>query len=852
MSPNRIAFLIFFALELTAGLAIGIWEGAHFQCDSWPRFLIYLTGSLISARLKLRIPNMAATISPAFIAVILASLQLNLSEAVAIGLACSAIQTLVRRNNFRLDQLSFNLSLSVQAPFVFVHSYAALSSLVPLIGPQVGLIVGGTLYYLVNTLSVGRISTLEAKLPFFATWRSSYGWSFPYYLGGICLSGMLSVVSNKVGSGYLLTMMPVAYLFYHGYNTYIGRIEDSRKHVEEVAALHLRTIESLALAIEAKDDTTHAHLRRVQTYALALGEDLGMRGGDLEALRAAAILHDIGKLAVPEHIICKPGKLTPEEFEKMKIHPVVGAEILEHVKFPYPVAPIVRAHHEKWNGSGYPYGLKGHEIPLGARILAAVDCLDALASDRQYRRALPLDEAMKVVEAETSRSFDPAVVEVLKRRYVELEKAAVASCVDTVKLSKDIKIERGEAPAAGFEMTAKQPAAVVEPGLNAPMEETVDFLSAIASARQEVQELFEISQELGNSLSLTETLTIFSSRLKRLIPHEAIALYVQKENHLEAEYVQGENAKLFQSLRIPLGEGLAGWVAQHERAIINGNPAVEPGYLNDPSKFTNLRSAVAIPLAGVNGFVGVLALYRSEKDAFRKDHLRILQAIGSKLAVSVENARKFLTANSMSATDQLTGLPNLKSMFIRLDAELARCKRLNIGLTILVCDLNGFKGINDRIGHLTGNRILKGMADGLREVCREYDMVARLGGDEFVVILPEMATDAVQMKVRQIEQLASRVGVENGLESTGLSASVGEASFPPDGNTVEDLLSEADRRMYLAKRKPRLVRIPAPANAQPQPPNSPGEQQTSMAAMLHVVSSKPLPAGKAQPEASRA
>src|SRR3989440_6539273 len=118
---------------------------------------------------------------------------------------------------------------------------------------------------------------------------------------------------------------------------------------------------------------------------------------EMEALQAASLLHDIGKLAVPEHIISKPGRLTPEEFEKMKIHPVVGAEILERVQFPYPVVPIVRAHHEKWDGTGYPSGLAGEAIPIGARILSAVDCLDALASDRQYRRALPLDQAMSGV-----------------------------------------------------------------------------------------------------------------------------------------------------------------------------------------------------------------------------------------------------------------------------------------------------------------------------------------------------------------------------------------------------------------------------------------------------------------------
>ena len=165
--------------------------------------------------------------------------------------------------------------------------------------------------------------------------------------------------------------------------TLAGRHET--KHVQNITALHVRTIEALALAIEAKDDTTHDHLRRVSFYAVEIGKSMGLNEEALVALHAAALLHDIGKLAVPENIISKPGKLKPEEFEKMKIHPIIEAEILDRVQFPYPVVPIVRAHHEKWDGTGYPEGLKGEQIPLGARILSVVDCLDALASDRQYR-----------------------------------------------------------------------------------------------------------------------------------------------------------------------------------------------------------------------------------------------------------------------------------------------------------------------------------------------------------------------------------------------------------------------------------------------------------------------------------
>src|SRR5208283_3854426 len=228
-----------------------------------------------------------------------------------------------------------------------------------------------------------------------------------------------------------LLILPIIYWVYRSYRLYLDRLEDEKKrveiekqHVEQVASLNLRTIEALALAIEAKDDTTHDHLHRVRTYAVEIGKELGLTENELEALRAAALLHDIGKLAVPEHIINKPGRLTPEEFEKMKVHPLVGAEILERVAFPYPVAPIVRSHHERWDGSGYPAGLSGEEIPIGARILAVVDCLDALASDRQYRPAMPLDQAMRHVKERADTWFDPKIVSLLERRYVDLEKLA--------------------------------------------------------------------------------------------------------------------------------------------------------------------------------------------------------------------------------------------------------------------------------------------------------------------------------------------------------------------------------------------------------------------------------------------
>ena len=298
-------------------------------------------------------------------------------------------------------------------------------------------------YYMVNTSLVAGVIALTAGKAIYRTWYDTYFWVFQYHMVGAGIAWLIVVLLHQETWHAALFLFPMVYWIYRSYRSYIDRLEKDKRHVEEMAGLHLRTIEALALAIEAKDATTHDNLQRVRVYATEIGKDVGMDSNELEALKAAALLHDIGKLAVPEHIISKPGKLTPEEFEKMKIHPLVGAEILEEVKFPYPVVPIVRAHHEKWDGSGYPFGLSREEIPMGARILSAVDCLDALASDRQYRRAMPLDQAMNIVIAESNKSFDPVIVEILQRRYVELERMAVGSGVEKIKLSMDVKIERG-------------------------------------------------------------------------------------------------------------------------------------------------------------------------------------------------------------------------------------------------------------------------------------------------------------------------------------------------------------------------------------------------------------------------
>jgi diguanylate cyclase (GGDEF)-like protein len=394
------------------------------------------------------------------------------------------------------------------------------------------------------------------------------------------------------------------------------------------------------------------------------------------------------------------------------------------------------------------------------------------------------------VANESGRAYDPKVVGLLQEHYQELEQIvrSQAASLEHQKLSTDLKVQRGKAPANGFEATRE-----MESGNG------VTFLSSIAAARQEAQTLLELSHDLGNSLSLSEILSRLSEQLYRLVPFEAIVVYILREQCLVPAFACGENFPLFASLRIPLNAGISGWVAHNRKPIVNGNPTMEPGYLNGPDN-SPLCSALSVPLEGSRGVVGVLTLYNAVADAYTSDHLRILMAINSRVGLAVENALAFEEAENSATTDYLTGLPNARSLFMHLDRELARSRRLKTSVTVMVCDLNGFKKINDHFGHLEGNRTLKLFGQRLQESCRDYDYVARMGGDEFVIVAPGLGSAAAEGRGVRLSELARNAGQEAcGVD--WLSLSFGYAISSVDSMDTEQLLAEADRRMYAQKQE---------------------------------------------------
>src|SRR5271166_2764670 len=660
--------------------ALGVWSVVqalwHWQSVDLTRFFCYLVVAVLASSLKIQLPGIDGTMSVNFLFILLSVLELNLPETLVLGCTATLAQcffgTQQKRDPFKIIFNVFSMMANAIAISYFAYHglQGALGS-----GTLPLLIVTALIFFLANTVPIAVIISITEGKSARKVWAECHFWSFPFYMGGAAVVFAVGFLGKLVGWQTSLLVLPLVYWVYRSYDLYLVKLASEKKqveiekhHAEEVASLHLRTIESLALAIEAKDHTSHKHLQRVRVFAVAVAKELGFPEGEIEALRAAALLHDIGKLAIPEHIINKPGRLTPEEFEKMKIHTLVGSEILQRVAFPYPVASIVRSHHERWDGAGYPDGLKGDRIPGGARVLAAVDCLDALSSHRQYRNGMSLEAAMEKVASLSGTEFEPKVVEVLKRRYRELEAMAQSdaelapTAADEATPSTDIRLEASTEPAAGFEQLAPVAAAANE----------ADFLSSIASARQEAQTMFELSQDLGNSLSLGETLSVLSMRLRKMIPYDSMAVFLLKDGRLLPELVSGENFRVLSSLKIRVGEGLCGWVAENCKPIINGNPQVESGYVADPEKYATLSSALAVPLQGLSGVVGVLAMYQSSPDAFTPDHLRVLLAVASKVALSVENALKYQQAESSATTDFLTGLPNARSLFVHLTQEVAR------------------------------------------------------------------------------------------------------------------------------------------------------------------------------------
>src|SRR6185436_16205710 len=449
-----------------------------------------------------------------------------------------------------------SLIITVQGAGLAFRLLGGTGSAMPFTALARPLVGAATVYFLLNTGLVATAIALSSRNNILTTWHNNFLWSAPSYFVG---AGTAALAASLVAhAGYWVAPFTFAplYLMYRTYKVYMGRIEDEQRHVQQTSDLHLATIEALARAIDAKDQTAQSHIRRVQTYAAGLAKEIGLSAEEIQGVKTAALLHDIGKLAVPEHILSKPGPLTQEEFQKIRIHPQVGAEIIAAVPFPYPVAPLILSHHERWDGKGYPQGIGGEAIPMGARILTIVDYFDAVTTDRPYHKPLSHESAIGLLKHEAGRALDPSLVQTFV--------AILPSLLHDADAAEPV-VKPSEAKRNGSGSTTVG----LVPGRATAFEN-------IALAHREIYALYEIAQSMGTSLGVADTMALISSKLTKIVPWSGCALYLLQgeDATLKCRFTAGVGTNDLLNSTIQVGEGLAGWVARNRRTVVNADPRV--------------------------------------------------------------------------------------------------------------------------------------------------------------------------------------------------------------------------------------------------------------------------------------
>ena len=800
MKDLPIAARLYVGAVLTAG-ALTITIFAPRSIDNLVLFAALLGFSSLASALKVSLPlaTSGSTMSVSYAVDFLSLLLLGANPTMVVGAASAWSQCTFRTQSrsapYRTLFSMASLVLTVKAAgtvYTWLGGTApgVQFSFVDIPKPLVG---AATAYFVCNTVLVATAIGLSTKQSIVRVWNENFLWSAPGYFVGAGAAAVATTVVYHGGYWFAALAAAPPYLIYRTYKVYMGRIHDQQRHVAQVSDLHLATIEALALAIDAKDQTAQSHIRRVQVYAAGLARALGMAENEIQGVKTAALLHDIGKLAVPEHILSKPGPLTQEEFQKIRIHPQVGAEIISGVPFPYPVAPLILSHHERWDGKGYPAGLKGDEIPLGARILAVVDYFDALMSERPYHKAMSLEAALGLVRQEAGKALDPRVVQTFVDMYSALAAEAESSQEPARKLTR---------------VAAQLPTAEPAVGLVHDSPGRTNVFQDIALAHREIYALYEIAQAMGSSLGVSDTMALISSKLSNIVPFSCCALFLYNDDTetLRCRFATGVESDTIQQLTLRNGHGLTGWVARNRRPLVNARPSADLEAAGQPSDRTTLHSALVCPLLFNERFIGTISVYHTEPSVYTDDHRRLLDRISEQAAAVIYNSMVFEQTQEDSLTDPLTGLPNTRSMFMHLTRELARAERLKSEVSLLVMDLDNFKEINDTFGHHVGDRALRDIATVLRAGIRPYDVCVRYAGDEFIVVLAGCGADEAERKRLELQRAVDGLQFEaRPGQMLPLAISVGAAVFPHDGNTYETLLATADSRMYRDKTRRKRV-----------------------------------------------
>jgi diguanylate cyclase (GGDEF)-like protein/putative nucleotidyltransferase with HDIG domain len=778
--------------------------------DGWLRLALLTMLVILASRYPLRIPNVEASVSVSDVFIFLGLFFLGTGPAIILGY----IDNLIAAHRTARRATSWILAPNMMAITVLFSAAAFYWALAFSLGQEPhwpvaqgeiwfsslfpSLVALALMQYLANGWLVAWFYARRANKPVYHFWRKGYLWTFWTFFASAITAGIILFAIERYGFIYLAAAVPIITASYFTYKIYFEHVNEKTRHLEEVNRIHLATVEALASAIDAKDQTTHGHVRRVQIYAEGLARLYNLSESEIEALKIGALLHDVGKLAVPDHILNKPGKLTAAEFEKMKIHTVVGAQIMERVNFPYPVVPIVRHHHERWDGTGYPDRLKGEDIPITARILSVVDCFDALHEDRQYRRALSREQAIEVLRHSSGTQFDPGVVKLFTEHLPKFESRIAEHQIEDVERAAP-SLPKGASsalPAAGLSTGQLDIVAAATPG----------YINQINRAHQEVYALYEVARTFGSSLNIEDAMAIIANKIGYIVRFDTCIIYRYHDTKgiAVAEHVTGLHADCLRGRCVAPGEGITGYVLVNGQPFTHTDPMLDFADVPLPPEAV-YRAGAVFPLQKDGQLLGALAVYSMTLSDYTNDDLRLLETVARLASDALDNAMRYAATKSDALTDLLTGLPNSRALQLKFEQEAARADRAGAPFYVLMFDLDNFKPVNDTYGHQVGDDFLKAISRMLNSHFGEYDFFSRYAGDEFVAMVTNITQEQCEQLCERLQDAVDKFAYcvrSNKFVQVGIS--IGASLYGRDGTTIDDLLLASDRAMYSNKSNRKL------------------------------------------------
>ncbi len=739
---------------------------------------------------QIRIPKTSIDFSAKEIIVFWGIIWLGMSGGVFLAAGISFARfNLVQRNKI---QLFFGIVSNICATFVsanvfyltlryftgFSSAYVAEESIVWQWLVAAALLMAVTHYFLSAIFNLVFLY-FQKTHSIQQLWKINFLQAAVSYVLSVAAAFLFHNLFLEFGLLFGLVILPIVVASHFAHQFHTNRLEQKTKEIYEASRIHLATVEALATAIDARDQVGVGHVRRTQIYAVGIGELLELSDDEIHALNTGALLHDIGKLAVPDHILNKPGRLTPAEMEKTKIHASIGASILEKVNFSYPVVPTVKYHHECWDGSGYPEGLKAQNIPLTARILSVADAYDTLRGARPYRAAVSREEARKFLINGAGTQFDPKIVDIFLRNLKNFEAA-----VETEKLSYT---QDDQTDLVSF--------------IHSRSGDSRSYVEQIKRANREVFTLYELARIFSSSLNLEDTFALFTEKIGELVPFDTCIIYLLDEtgNEAKAVYAEGKNAKALLYRVVKPGEGATGYVLKKRQSVCNVNPGLDFSFCQ--LEFVQEYSAMAaLPLIADEKLLGAVSLYSCQLEKYEDEHLRLLETVSRIASDAISKSIYHAETETRALTDPMTALPNARSLQIHFEKETARAERNGTRFQVLMLDLDGFKAVNDTFGHKAGDKLLRELSKVMRGQLRDYDFLARYAGDEFAAIIPETEEVTIEDLCQRIERSVNDfvLPVGDG-KFARVGISIGAASFPGNGSTLDQIISAADKAMYDVK-----------------------------------------------------